>query len=103
MSNVDHLDPALRHCGSCRFHDVAGVYAKFPSEAEGGGNIGYCRFGPPTLINVWDGTETELTGFDYAFGGVYWRITQEKEWCGQWQEDHRSKFERFGMEEVYAR
>ena len=34
-------------CGTCRWHDVDGFYALYGKNADGMGDIGFCRQRPP--------------------------------------------------------
>jgi hypothetical protein len=101
-AEVDFMDPALRCCGSCRFHDVAGLYDMYRTGADGMGNLGFCRRYPPRPRQPPLAAEREKwTRTDYMVFGEY-PETSEDEWCGEWAEGHRSFLERFGIEPTQA-
>lgn len=98
MTETDWLDPKQQACGSCRWHDVAGVYAGSQPWAQGMGNVGFCRRNPPVIL-PWhhaDRDDQNLQIEDEAFHST-WPITQEQDWCAEWLEDTRSYEARFGM------
>jgi hypothetical protein len=112
IDESDEIDPRYRLCGSCRWHDVAGLYAQARYDTDGGlegwGNIGFCRRNPPVLINRWRVNDPRqqrfrpnehASRFDMAWSGTFFPITESDQWCGEWQEDHRSHLERFGTED----
>jgi hypothetical protein len=70
------------------------------------GNIGYCRRMPPQIM-PWLMNKENFVGERWPerpdeedHNG--WPITDENDWCGEWQEDKRSYFERYGMSESEA-
>jgi hypothetical protein len=72
-------------CGNCRWHDVDGFYAFYRGNAEGMGDMGFCRCGPPlpdfTRL-LTPGMETVLRTELLVF--AVWPETSEEAWCGAW-------------------
>lgn len=77
--DVDAYDPEQHRCGSCRWHDVRGLYEFHAGVArEGMGGLGFCRRRPPQFD-----PSNEPRTEDSAWG--VWPETGEADWCGDWE------------------
>lgn len=73
---MDHLLFASQAaCGSCRF---------FVPPDEGQGDIGHCRFNPPTLIMI--PTMNPLTHQQGMSHASFFPPVNAAYWCGQWKD-----------------
>jgi len=75
-----------RCCATCRWHDVEGFYAFYGQNADGMGNMGFCRKAPPLpdftrLMGpvVQDADRIDLFVF------ALWPETDDTDWCGAWE------------------
>src|SRR5262249_48959464 len=73
-------------CGTCRWHDVAGFYAFYRANAEGMGDVGFCRKAPPLpdlrrLLHRGVQGASRIDIFVFAL----WPETDATEWCGAWE------------------
>jgi hypothetical protein len=76
--------PLVRCCNTCRWHDVDGLYKMYRKNAEGMGNLGFCRRNPP-LPGQWRiGDDPDAGRIDY-FMFADWPETCENDFCGEWE------------------
>lgn len=76
------MNGILMSCINCKFHDVEGFYKNAGSEADGWGDVGYCRRMPPLLIA--SRSEQEGNAMEAAVNTT-WPVTDENDWCGEFQ------------------
>jgi len=83
---------ATHCCGTCRWHDVDGFYAFYRSNAEGMGDMGFCRKAPPLPdFTRLLGLKDEHTARTDVFVFALWPETTEQEWCGGWEGAQRKE------------
>ena len=75
-----------KKCGTCKYHDVDGFYEYYGKNADGMGDMGFCRRMPPLpdisrLINA-DSPRNEIFVFKV------FPETGENDWCGEWASDN---------------
>jgi len=75
----------VRCCDTCHWHDVDGLYKMYGTNAEGMGNLGFCRRNPP-LPGQWRIGDDPHTGRVDYFMFVDWPETSEDDFCGEWKE-----------------
>ena len=75
-----------RCCGLCRWHDVEGFYAFYGANAQGMGDMGFCRKAPPLpdVTRLLHPSLHEAARTD-VFVFALWPETSEDEWCGAWE------------------
>jgi hypothetical protein len=85
--DVEQEHSRLRHrCGTCRWHDVEGFYAFYKQNADGMGDMGFCRQRPPLPdLTRLIGPVAENAYRSDIFVFALWPETDETEWCGAWE------------------
>jgi hypothetical protein len=80
-----------RRCGTCRWHDVEGFYRHYKENAEGMGDMGFCRRAPPLpdFIVRWSVLQRGGNPSE-EFVWAVWPETSEEDWCGEWQAEEPS-------------
>lgn len=75
-----------KKCSTCKFHDVEGCYDFYGKNADGMGDIGFCRRLPPmpdlSRLSILKDNK-EITR-DEVFVFAVFPETLEDEWCGEW-------------------
>ena len=79
----DPITAVPGYCGSCKWHDVAGLYDFHKEHADGLGDLGWCRRLPPTpYINP---EQSRISSINWG----EWPATGQDDWCGSWTERQR--------------
>lgn len=80
-------DHDFRCCANCVWHDVDGLYEFYGKNAEGIGDLGFCRRMPP-VPGVWRLGDGNLpNGRVEHFVFAEWPETQEDDFCGEWAKE----------------
>jgi hypothetical protein len=78
-----------RRCGTCRWHDVDGFYRHHGSDAEGLGDVGFCRaqLPLPAFVHLWYMWKKAEQQDDLPdkFVWAVWPETHEDDWCRAWE------------------
>ena len=74
-----------QRCENCRWHDVDGLYKMYRENADGMGNLGFCRRRPP-IPGQWriPTDDPYVARVDY-FMFADWPETSEDDFCGEWE------------------